>query len=197
MIIPFVTPEKLPLRVESGPPSTIVGEIALNEVLSLIGTEKIPYKFNGKEYVVSLKKAKWFSFQRSTQCVACDVDGTRVFLQVYGRLINSVLNMRHRRARLQLYGEENGQLILMTPDHITPRSQGGSGEVDNLQTMCAICNALKSNWTFLSNEEVRLLRKVYNRYEEEDEKWKAVRRARHTIYAQHRKVVKNLDWIPS
>jgi 5-methylcytosine-specific restriction endonuclease McrA len=45
---------------------------------------------------------------------------------------------------LNLYHKaRNGQLLLMTQDHIMPRSRGGADHIDNLQTMCSQCNCFK------------------------------------------------------
>lgn len=51
-----------------------------------------------------------------------------------------------KRAHLNLYGvNENGEEILFTKDHITPKSLGGKNEVENYQTMCMKCNTEKGN----------------------------------------------------
>lgn len=39
------------------------------------------------------------------------------------------------------YGEE----VLMTVDHIHPKSKGGIDHNSNYQTMCKVCNEIKSN----------------------------------------------------
>jgi 5-methylcytosine-specific restriction endonuclease McrA len=36
-------------------------------------------------------------------------------------------------------------LVLMTQDHIMPRSKGGANRLENLQTMCCVCNNRKGN----------------------------------------------------
>jgi hypothetical protein len=41
-------------------------------------------------------------------------------------------------------------LVMMTKDHITPRSQGGPTNWENLQTMCTICNGKKGSKLFHS-----------------------------------------------
>jgi 5-methylcytosine-specific restriction endonuclease McrA len=44
--------------------------------------------------------------------------------------------------------ESNGQLVMMTKDHIIPSSKGGADTQDNLQTMCNHCNSKKSDFSF-------------------------------------------------
>src|SRR5690606_1745333 len=60
-----------------------------------------------------------------------------------------------------LYGEEDEKLILMTKDHIHARSCGGEDRHSNYQTMCLICNNLKSH-SNLNLEGVSELRRIYN-----------------------------------
>jgi hypothetical protein len=38
-----------------------------------------------------------------------------------------------------------GGMILMTKDHIYPKSKGGSDEIENMQTMCYRCNQYKAD----------------------------------------------------
>ena len=41
--------------------------------------------------------------------------------------------------------DDNGEEILMTKDHILPRSKGGIDDISNYQTMCKLCNEAKGN----------------------------------------------------
>ena len=41
--------------------------------------------------------------------------------------------------------DDNGDEILMTKDHILPRSKGGIDDISNYQTMCKPCNEAKGN----------------------------------------------------
>lgn len=47
---------------------------------------------------------------------------------------------------LNLYGfTKTGMEVLLTKDHVIPKSKGGPNTLDNMQTACAICNAAKGN----------------------------------------------------
>ena len=47
---------------------------------------------------------------------------------------------------LNLYAvDDNGDEILMTKDHIMPRSKCGIDDISNYQTMCKLCNEAKGN----------------------------------------------------
>jgi 5-methylcytosine-specific restriction endonuclease McrA len=46
---------------------------------------------------------------------------------------------------LNLYAIKDGLEVLMTSDHIIPRSKGGPTILENLQPMCHICNGRKGN----------------------------------------------------
>ncbi|MEK5036270.1 HNH endonuclease [Paenibacillus sp. FSL R7-0302] len=41
--------------------------------------------------------------------------------------------------------DANGDEVLMTKDHILPKSKGGKNHIDNYDTMCCKCNFKKSN----------------------------------------------------
>lgn len=44
---------------------------------------------------------------------------------------------------LNLYGIKDGKEVLMTKNHIIPKSLGGKDHVDNYQTMCCRCHSIK------------------------------------------------------
>ena len=47
---------------------------------------------------------------------------------------------------LNLYAiDEDGDELLMTKDHIVPRSKGGKDTIENLQPMCVRCNVKKAD----------------------------------------------------
>jgi hypothetical protein len=67
-------------------------------------------------------------------CAKCGLVGT-VFREVE----------HENNIHLRLFGIKNGQEIMMTKDHIIPRSVGGSNNFNNIQTMCCECNSTKQN----------------------------------------------------
>lgn len=54
--------------------------------------------------------------------------------------------MKDKSFHLNLYAiDENGKEVLMTKDHIIPKSKGGADDISNYQTMCERCNEAKGN----------------------------------------------------
>lgn len=69
-------------------------------------------------------------------CAKCGIIGTKFLLQ------------RHEgnsRPHFNLFAVKDDELILMTKDHIVPKSMGGNNHLSNLQTMCGPCNHEKGN----------------------------------------------------
>jgi 5-methylcytosine-specific restriction endonuclease McrA len=60
---------------------------------------------------------------------------------------------------LNFYGyDPDGKEVLLTWDHIVPRSKGGKSSLENSQTLCAQCNGIKGNE--LHFREIRAIRKM-------------------------------------
>ncbi len=89
------------------------------------------------DHRVKMNSLRYQVFQRSLRCAICGIQGSFFLLQ------------RHRyapgnRAHLNLFAVDGkGQHVLMTKDHIVPRSKGGSDDLTNLQTCCLPCNSAK------------------------------------------------------
>lgn len=84
-------------------------------------------------------------FRQNPKCVKCGRMGHLWLLQAHRPNERPHLNLYH--AGPDEIGEwknlsDNG-LILMTKDHVIPRSLGGPTNLTNLQTMCSICNGKK------------------------------------------------------
>jgi 5-methylcytosine-specific restriction endonuclease McrA len=105
-----------------------------DEILPHLGTERKQIKLAG--FSVNTGSARLECFRRNQTCVCCGVVGTMFALQTHvGEPPH--LNFFHIT--------KSGKRILMTKDHIIPKSRGGGSRQSNLQTMCTLCNHKKSN----------------------------------------------------
>jgi 5-methylcytosine-specific restriction endonuclease McrA len=103
------------------------------------------FTVNGCTYSINMTATRYRVFQKSHFCVCCGLEGRVMVLGMNGR------RFIKKNAYFNLYSEND---VLMTKDHIIPRSQGGPDNISNLQTMCSICNCLKGD-RIISVEELR------------------------------------------
>lgn len=76
-------------------------------------------------------------FTKGMKCVCCGIEG---------KYFAKEKHEKDKSYHLNLYGiTDNGQEVLITKDHIIPKSKGGKDKLENYQTMCVICNKLKGN----------------------------------------------------
>lgn len=70
-------------------------------------------------------------------CVSCGIVGNIFILETHSPEIAPHLN---------LYAtNDEDKLVLMTKDHIVPKSKGGANSLDNYQPMCTRCNGKKAD----------------------------------------------------
>lgn len=131
-----------------------LGEFKLEEVLPFVSKEekKKTYVIDEKSYEVRMDSQRYFVFRENNVCVSCGLVGDRFLLE------NSV---EGKSPHFNLYGMENGKLILMTKDHIQAKAYGGVDIHSNYQCMCAVCNNLKGALN-IPLEKVKELRNIYN-----------------------------------
>lgn len=76
-------------------------------------------------------------FTRGMKCACCGIEGKYFAKEKDCNAVSYHLN---------LYAiDDNGKEVLMTKDHIIPRSKGGKNCIGNYQTMCVYCNMEKGN----------------------------------------------------
>lgn len=98
-------------------------------------------------YKVKTDSLRYHTFNRSLECVKCGIKGR--FLALERCLSDEGGNEGKKEGQgfhLNLYGlDDMGREVLMTKDHIIPKSKGGPDRLTNMQTMCTHCNAEKGN----------------------------------------------------
>ncbi len=116
-----------------------VGTVSIDEVLSFLpkDTGSKYQEYFGFQVKMTSQRYALFA-KKGVVCVNCGLEGKHFHLERnYGAAA---------RYHFNLYGvNENGEEIMITKDHIVPRSKGGKDTLDNYQPMCIICNAKKAD----------------------------------------------------
>lgn len=102
------------------------------------------------KHLVTANSTKLKCLRRSPMCANCDRVGLIWMLQSQKKLHPSSSGLPHKPKgtqypHLNLWALDGDRLVLMTQDHIFPRSKGGSNGMHNLQTMCSDCNTAKGD----------------------------------------------------
>lgn len=88
----------------------------------------VPVKITSQRYIV---------FQKSLTCCSCGLTGEYFAIE---------RNIDSTTFHLNLYGKNSkGEEVLLTKDHIKPKSLGGKNHHNNYQTMCVDCNVEKAS----------------------------------------------------
>jgi len=132
----------------------VLGTFKPEEILPHISgsVNKKEFKVGNEKYNIRMNSHRYFVFNSSLNCVSCDLEGVKFLLEKHPS---------DKTPHFNLYAEEDGELILMTKDHIRAKSYGGEDRHSNYQTMCSICNNLKGSAN-LTLEGIKFLRTVYN-----------------------------------
>jgi 5-methylcytosine-specific restriction endonuclease McrA len=117
----------------------ILKEIVLNNL------EKNKKSIEGKSLKTIINEEEIYAlsdryknfFINGYKCIECGIEGQFWALERFEK---------ENRYHLNLYAiDENGKEVLMTKDHIVPKSLGGKDELENYQPMCCTCNEKKGN----------------------------------------------------
>ena len=109
------------------------GIFTLEEVFGNISKEKYATVRMGSQ------RYKLFK-EKGVKCVRCGIKGI-----YFARERQLRTRSKCVRPHFNLYAIKNGKEILMTKDHIIPKSKGGENHQDNYQPMCAPCNQKKGD----------------------------------------------------
>lgn len=130
-----------------------LGEFKPEDVFAFIGPGRKIYQADGESFKVKMNSHRYHLFVKQKNCVACGLEGTKMFLE---------LSPGSEFPHFNFYAIEGEEEILMTKDHKIPKALGGKDSLDNYQTMCVICNAIKGANQF-TLDEIKVLRNVQSR----------------------------------
>lgn len=105
-----------------------------------------PLKKVLKDYdgdMIKMGSERYYVFKDSLSCCECNITGAYF---VKERHLDRHMRPVNSSYHFNLYAiNEQGQEVLMTKDHIIPKSKGGANHISNYTTMCTFCNGNKSN----------------------------------------------------
>jgi len=117
-----------------------LGKIPVSEVIEAMREGRITMEAFGK--TVKLSSIRMLTFLSGVTCVYCKISGD--FFSVE----RQVRNFSNEGYHLNLYHEkQNGELEMMTSDHIIPKSinKDLAKVLSNRQCLCSTCNNRKGN----------------------------------------------------
>lgn len=114
-----------------------------DEILPLTDAEHMPrrrFVIDGVSYLVKMRSRRYDIFRENRSCLCCGVVGTVMALQIFKHDKDAGRDVAH----FNLYGYDKlGNAVLLTKDHITPRSLGGGNRLENYRTLCIKCNGIR------------------------------------------------------
>lgn len=131
-----------------------LAEFTYEEVIGKINTcsGRVPFEIDNSKYFVRMNSQRYFLFRKQRNCYVCGLYGQVFFLEKL---------LQDKNPHFNLYSKENDNYVLMTKDHIIPRSKGGKNNLSNYNTCCSICNFLKDNCE-INKEKILELRTIWN-----------------------------------
>lgn len=91
--------------------------------------------FKGKPIEVNIPRLQ--TYLSGTECKHCGLNATFFAVEAQRPKWNNY--------HLNLYGLKDGREVMLTSDHIIPKSKGGSHDLSNRQTLCQPCNKRKKD----------------------------------------------------
>jgi len=115
---------------------TLSKEYSIKEIESMFG-EEFFFDEEATDRKIKLRRANCYT-EIGYECAhpECSTTGERYIL---GTASDGSIH-------LDLYGiDKDGDLHMITIDHIKPKSKGGKNHVSNYQPMCMVCNSVKAD----------------------------------------------------
>jgi len=117
-------------------------EEVLSKIKPNVRKKESLVEFDGDRIKMNSHRYHLFA-TKGVRCVKCGL---------VGKFFAKEKTLPDERPHFNLYAvDENGNEVLMTKDHIIPKSRGGTNHISNYQTMCGPCNQAKGN---LIEEEI-------------------------------------------
>lgn len=114
------------------------------DVLQFAGAGPHIFRLPEGEFRIKMDSSRYHTFAKSQTCVTCGLVGSYMLLELFPH--SDAIAEVDRVPHFNLYATDFfGDEVLMTKDHIVPKSQGGRSVYSNLQTMCSPCNSRKAD----------------------------------------------------
>ena len=118
-----------------------VEEVLSKRLPSTLGKSKATLvNFDGDDVNMASQRYDVFD-EKGVTCCKCGVEGIYFAKERH-------ISGNTKRYHFNLYGvNEAGKEVMLTKDHIVPKSKGGEDTIENYQTMCVTCNRKKGSKT--------------------------------------------------
>jgi len=98
--------------------------------------------FDGDSIRMNSHRYRCFK-EHGVVCIGCGVEGEYFLKERQGH--KDIRKNKGKPWHFNLFAIKEGEEVLMTKDHVMPKSKGGKDEVDNYQPMCQPCNTEKGD----------------------------------------------------
>ena len=153
---------KDPIKIENSPYLRFI-KMNIDEIPAINKVGKIIQFENGLFVNASSTRVRLFLEKKDFRCHCCGIRTEFAAVESF-RFERNI--EKKKSIHINFYGIDfKGKEVLMTWDHIQPRSLGGKNNLDNAQCLCCYCNTFKGN-----------------SYSFEDVKWKRREKGLPTFY---------------